>query len=486
MSDTQTEKRNGASVSGSAEQIQMESGGQKHRCRKLIIAVGILVLLAIIYLAGALYFRNHFLPHTVVNGIDCGGKSIEQSTAAFEETAADYTLTLKERDDQEESVSGSGIDLEVHLDDSLDELLESQNEFTWVVSVFGRAEDNVETAVTYDSSKLQQVVSALNCMDEAQIYDSQNASLSEYQEGTGYELVDEVYGTRINEEVFYEQLDQAITEFADELDLSKSGCYIDPVYTADSQEAQNMLETANRYVGTTITYQFGDNTEVLDGSTISQWILAGDDCSVTLDSEMAAEYISDLADQYDTKWKSRTLVSHSGETVTVPAGGNYGWRMNQDETLEALTGYLEAGEDHTGEVVYYQRAAQYSDPDYGSTYVEVSISEQHFWYYQDGTVVLESDLVSGDSTKGYDTPKGAFQLAYKARDQVLEGEGYSSPVDYWMPFVDGVGFHDASWRDSFGGNIYQGDGSHGCLNLPSSVAAQLYELIEAGTAILVY
>lgn len=482
-SETQTEKRDGA-------QTQMRSRRQQHkrqkRQQKLVIAAVVLVLLGIIYLAGALYFRNHFLPHTVINGVACGGRSVEQSTAQFEKTAADYTLALKERDDKEEVISGSDIDLEVHLGDSLEQLLDSQNGFTWIAHIFGRAEDTVETAVTYDSSKLQQVLAEMDCMDSEQIYDSQNASLSEYQEGAGYELTDEVYGTRINEEVFYDRLDQAITEFASELDLSESGCYVDPVYTADSEEAQNMLETANRYVNTTITWQFGENEEVLDGSVISQWIQVGDDCSVTLDSEKEAEYISDLASKYDTKWKSRTLVTHSGETVTVPAGGNYGWRMNQDETVAALNGYLENGENYTGEVVYYQRAAQYDDPDYGDTYVEVSISDQHFWYYQNGTVVLESDFVSGDPTKGHDTPKGAYQLAYKARDQVLEGEGYSSPVDYWMPFVDGVGFHDASWRDRFGGNIYQGDGSHGCLNLPSSVAKQLYDMIEAGTAILVY
>ena len=92
----------------------------------------------------------------------------------------------------------------------------------------------------------------------------------------------------------------------------------------------------------------------------------------------------------------------------------------------------------------------------------------------------------GDPTKGHDTPKGIYRLAYKARDQVLEGQGYASPVNYWMPFVDGCGFHDADWRDRFGGSIYKGDGSHGCLNLPPSVAKQLYDMIEAGTAILIY
>lgn len=355
-----------------------------------------------------------------------------------------------------------------------------------MLSPFRNEESEITVDISYDEAVLEQVVNSLACMDENQIYDSEDARLSEYTAGSGYELVAEVYGTRIQESVLTENLKTSILSFSDELDLEATGCYVEPVYTADSEAAQTMLTVANKYVNTTITYVFGDNSEVLDGSTISQWIQIADDLTVTLDTEQEAAYISDLADTYDTKWKSRTLVSHSGTTVTVPAGGNYGWRVNQDETLSALQGYLEAGENYTGEVVYYQTAAQYGENDYGSTYIEVSISAQHFWYYVDGVVVLESDFVSGDVAKGHDTPKGAYRIAYKARDQVLEGQGYSSPVSYWMPFVDGCGFHDASWRTEFGGSIYLTNGSHGCLNLPSWAAKELYDLIEAGTAVLIY
>ena len=30
----------------------------------------------------------------------------------------------------------------------------------------------------------------------------------------------------------------------------------------------------------------------------------------------------------------------------------------------------------------------------------------------------------------------------------------------------GVGFHDATWRNRFGGTIYKTNGSHGCINTP--------------------
>ena len=46
--------------------------------------------------------------------------------------------------------------------------------------------------------------------------------------------------------------------------------------------------------------------------------------------------------------------------------------------------------------------------------------------------------------------------------------------------------HDANWRSSFGGNIYKTNGSHGCINLPPSIAKQIYENIEKGTAVICY
>ena len=68
----------------------------------------------------------------------------------------------------------------------------------------------------------------------------------------------------------------------------------------------------------------------------------------------------------------------------------------------------------------------------------------------------------------------------------MVGENYSSPVKYWMPFVGNVGFHSASWRNSFGGSIYINSGSHGCVNLPESAAQKLYSLVETGDPVVTY
>ena len=49
------------------------------------------------------------------------------------------------------------------------------------------------------------------------------------------------------------------------------------------------------------------------------------------------------------------------------------------------------------------------------------------------------------------------------------------------------GIHDAyRWRTKYGGDIYQWNGSHGCVNAPLEVAQTLYERVEMGTPVIVY
>ena len=127
-----------------------------------------------------------------------------------------------------------------------------------------------------------------------------------------------------------------------------------------------------------------------------------------------------------------------------------------------------------------------TENDYGNTYVEVNLTAQHLFMYKEGQKILESDFVSGNVSKGYTTPPGLFGLTYKQRDATLKGQGYASPVKFWMPFNGGIGFHDASWRNTFGGTIYKKSGSHGCINMPYAAAKTLFENVYAGIPVICY
>lgn len=113
----------------------------------------------------------------------------------------------------------------------------------------------------------------------------------------------------------------------------------------------------------------------------------------------------------------------------------------------------------------------------------VSISRQTLYYYEYGRVVLSSSVVTG---KNGATPRGHFKVLNKARNVTLKGADYQSFVNYWIAFRgSSYGFHDASWRSSFGGNIYIYNGSHGCVNMPYAKVRQLYNIVSIGTPVII-
>lgn len=120
------------------------------------------------------------------------------------------------------------------------------------------------------------------------------------------------------------------------------------------------------------------------------------------------------------------------------------------------------------------------------TYIVVSIKKQKIWFYKKGKLVLKSNVVTG--RKGVtNTPKGTYKIRGKSRSAYLVGDDYVSFVNYWMLIDSGhqIGLHDATWRSSFGGSIYKYNGSHGCINLPMSVAKKIYKKAPIGTKVIV-
>ena len=125
----------------------------------------------------------------------------------------------------------------------------------------------------------------------------------------------------------------------------------------------------------------------------------------------------------------------------------------------------------------------------------VDISDQKLIVYTDGVKDWTTNVITGNRGN-HDTPIGSYVLRKTnlAKDRVLKGKNdngtsYSSPVDYWMPFITerGIGFHDASWRKSYQYNTstYQGSGSHGCVNMQHEAAEKLFNGITRDVNVVV-
>jgi hypothetical protein len=126
-----------------------------------------------------------------------------------------------------------------------------------------------------------------------------------------------------------------------------------------------------------------------------------------------------------------------------------------------------------------------------------SISQRHLWACDGTTMLYQSAVVTGDMNVVADaTPVGTFHIYAKYTDQHLIGSdsrgSWDDFVNYWMPFLDneyGVfGLHDATWRAPTDfGNIspYSDNSSHGCIELPLTTAAWIYNWSSVGTTVVI-
>ncbi len=453
--------------------------------KKVILAGGIaLAAAAGAYLIIGSAYRDVFFNGTVINGLNVSGKSVDEVKSIIAQGTEGYILVLEERGGRSESIAGETVSLHAEFDGSLEEILDSQNPLAWLPAWISGREYEIQTLVSYDREKLDRELEALECMDVEKTEKPENASISSYEAGTGYVIVPEKEGNEVDGEKLKEAAAEAVSRLETTLSLEEAGVYREPEIRADNKELAALLEQYNRYAGVTVTYTFGEKKEILDGETISQW-LYDDGSQVIISDEGAAEYIQTLATKYNTAYRAKSLKTSYGKEVTI-SRGNYGWRINQSAEKEALMEMIRSGESGSREPEYSQKAASHGENDYGDTYVEINLTAQHLFFYKDGKLLVESDFVSGNTSKGWTTPPGAYPLTYKERNATLKGEGYATPVSYWMPFNGGIGLHDAGWRSSFGGTIYKTNGSHGCINLPPSVAKIIYENISQGDPVLCY
>ena len=379
--------------------------------------------------------------------------SASAKTMENEKTSSEtYTLTLQERGGVKEQINGGDIGL--------------------------KYSSETPKAVTYDEKLLKECIDKLSCFDKNKIIESQSANII-YQ-NNAYVISKELYGNRINKDVLYENVVKAIINGDKTINLESINCYADPKYIASSLEVANAKDILNKYVSSKITYNFAGLSQYLDGSIIKDWISVDGNFQVTLDEAKVRNYVDTLASTYNTSLGTTIKVSGGYD------GYNHSWIIDSSEETKALIENIKNGQTITKNPIYAQTSSASYFSNVGDTYVEIDMAKQHLWYYKDGYLVVEGDVVTGNESDGCSTPPGVYNLYSKQKDTVLTGPDYAAPVCFWMPFNNGIGLHDASWRTEFGGEIYKTDGSHGCVNLPYYVAKAIYDNISSGVPVICY
>ena len=455
-----------------------------------IIAGSIIGALVVIYLGIAAFFMSHFLVNTSINGKDFSGKTVADVEAYLKEQVADYELTILEQNNVSDVITGSEISLAYKENSRVQDALENQRQLLWLISLFSESDTDITIEVEYDEAALEGKIQNLQAVTAEQV--DPVAAHPEY-DGNSFVVAEEQYGTTVDMETLTAKIKEHITEFDTTLDMMDEECYVMPAYTSDSPEVQAACDEMNKYLKASITYPM-DEDVVVDKDLISEWVTYDDDMKVAFNEDAVREWMREFGKKYDTLGTTRTITTPTGKTAEV-SGGTYGWSVDEETETKNLINSIKNGEVAERAPAYKQTAASHGAQDWGSTYIEVDIAAQHMWYIVDGAVGMESDVVTGLPADGRDTPTGVYSILYTERDSTLKGEtdpetgkpSYETPVAFWMPFTwQGHGFHDATWQSSFGGSRYQTNGSHGCVNMPYDKAEQLFNMISAGTPVIIH
>lgn len=451
--------------------------------KKILIGFGsILFLILGFYIGMAIYFNSHYLPNTFIGTISCSGKTPEYVISKNKSIADDYLLSIKDRKDNKFSLRGMDISYEYVPTGEEERILKEQNSFSWPVSFRKTYKYDLSTSVTYDEAACQNMLQNLELFSEDYFEKPTDAHI--VLDDGHYELVEETAG---NEPIFDQvssEVKNALINQDETITLSDS-CYETPDIYSTDPSITKIAEQIEAYKNAEIHYEIDGADENITSTDILKMLHIEDDGTVTLDTSSVQNFVQHLASTYNTYGDVRKFKTTKGDTVKI-GGGDYGWVINKSKEYDQILEDLKGGVPVSREPVYEQRAIKSGLDDIGDTYIEIDYTAQHLWYYKEGELILDTDIVSGCLRTQNGSVDGIYKIVYKQKDATLVGEGYASAVKYFMPFAYNIGIHDANWRSSFGDEIYKTSGSHGCINVPPKMAKKIYEQVENGTPVVAY
>lgn len=456
---------------------------KKQKQKAIIISTALAVtVLAGLYVAISFYFSSHFFFRARINGWRVGGMDLSAAEKKVGDGVEDYLLTVFDRDGGKHHIYGADIECSYVPDGSVEKLLNEQNPVQWVGAVFAPHDSEVPITMEYKEELISEAVESMDCFQKENITEPESAHIELGEDG--YRIEKETPGNRMVFDSVLAKVKQAVSAGETSVQLTDED-YVGPEYTSESKEIVETMERIEKYENAVISYQIKDYEEELDKEQIRDFLTV-DGFDVSLKEDKITDYVQMLASKYNTYADVRKFKTSSGDTVEI-GGGDYGWIVDKPGEAQQLKEDLQAGKPVSREPVYSQRAFVEGKDDIGNTYVEIDYTKQHMWYYENGELVVESDVVTGNINRNNGSPDGVFKIVYKDSPAVLKGEDYESDVTYFMPFAYNVGIHDASWRGGrFGGEIYKSSGSHGCINAPLEVAETIYKNIKVGTPVVAY
>lgn len=461
---------------------------KRRKTRKIaLITLSIIGAILLVYSLGFSYFSSHYYPGTRVAGIDAAGMTEEELSKAIDKDAASYVAHVSDGTFNL-AIAGSDIDLTWDAQKVAKTLMTVQDASAWPAGIAGaNAREQADLGFVFSEEKIKALVDPAVAAYNETARQPVAATLVLDDDSGEFQIVPEKNGTALDAAAVCDTVATSVRQGNTNVKLTQAQC-IQPTFKWGDEATQQALERANETLTSEIPVARGqDKLVTLPAKTFTSWLVVQDDLTLAIDQEKAAkwaeEYLwqstdySDDANVYviDTaafaKALSATITAASQEPVQVP--------------YTTVPRYLSGG-GALNPTPWNAELGRYIDID--------KKNQVACLYDATGKVLWETIVTTGNEAAGNGTPLGTHSIYDKKTDFVLIGydkdndgkPDYENHVDYWMPFNEGIGLHDAAWRSEYGGQEYLENGSGGCVNLPHDAAASLYAMTHENEMVVVH
>ena len=206
------------------QELKRQRIGQK-RFRKIVCVV--IAVLAVLYIAGTIYYSRHFYTGETAFGISLRNESIDSIKEKIAKKMNAYHLTITTRDG-DETIDASSIDLKYDDQGELEALFEKQKAFLWFL-MGATAKEDISLGITMNEQKLDDTIAALSCIQEETMSAPTDAHL-EYKDGK-FQIAEEQLGNQLDIQKADRAIETAIKEGLSRYHWKNRTVILHPRYT---------------------------------------------------------------------------------------------------------------------------------------------------------------------------------------------------------------------------------------------------------------
>ncbi len=493
--EKKVKKENKKKQTGSGNISRKKSKSKKRRIALFIVIVILAALgtIAFFYYKNANYYKDHFYRNTSINGVDCSDLSVDEAKEAIQKSIDKYVLNFTDHEGRESSIDALSLGITYTDDGEINKLLSQQNFWMWVIAQAKQNDYQISISYTYDENALDTWISELPCVVDGVA--PEDAHEMELADGY-YRIVEESYGDEIDVDNLKEYIKEAINSGTTSVAITEGqeGIFKKPSVYSDDEELKSQIEDQNKEVerqkkidsvtDASVTLNSYIDGAYLNSNYLKDMIVDDENGDPIIDKDKIFAWVRQWAEKRGFTTNSNLFVTHDGKLVEVPNGNLPGWSLDTEATAQKVYDAILSNEhSKIFPVLYDENGKKLTE----TSYIEICIEHQNLRYYVNGNVVVDTPVVTGDTTKGYDTPSdGVWYIYGKYTNYTMRGDDYVTFVEYAMPFNDQIFIHDLSTRIEYGGTIYQGSGSHGCINTPYDAVVTIFNSADIGTPVIVH